>query len=214
MTAFLQEKLVRYIIGNVKRDLFLSLDEAIGSAYLRADQRVTEDIQFTSRTRPRAQLRRYYIDDAIAGAMSSGSPSVVQTVPKGEHYIVVCSGNISLSHIELHEDAFARPAKHRKMLAMKNAILEPLQYDFFNKTTEDLADSLHLVAVVLHPSTQENNQSAPKRVLITVPYTNWQGYHLEIDLKDLLKSYNQTGTQGVVDEAWPTLKEALKKEEL
>lgn len=213
MAEDLKSRLIRYITTNVDRALFLSMDDAIRIAYAKANTRAIEDFKYTSPARPRAQLRRYLIDDAIAGVLANGSPSVLQTIPKGEQYVVVCSGNVTLSHVELHEKVWARPAKHRTMLAQKNAILEPVTYDLFKDVPPKLDDSLHVVAVVLHPNPQAKDQSEPGEIIVTVPHTDWSGYHLEIPLRDLLRKYEGKQERRMIDEAWPTLRDDLKKEE-
>ncbi|WP_444912028.1 hypothetical protein [Microbulbifer sp. PAAF003] len=215
MTELLKSRLIRYIAKHLDRELILSIDDAIRTAYAKANARVQEDIKNTSQTRPRAQLRRYYIDDALAGALAKGKPSVQQTVPRGEHYIVICSGNITLSHIELHGNSRARRAKHRALLTKKNAILEPVTLDLFKEAPPKFDDALHVVAVVLHPAPEVQNQSEPGEIFITVPYTDWTGYHLEIPIQKLLMEY-ETETEhdpSLKDEAWPTLKDDLQREE-
>lgn len=213
MIEDLKSRLVRYITSNVDRSLFLSMDDSIRAAYTKANARALEDYKNTNPARPRAQMRRYMIDDALAGALAEGSPFVLQTIPRGEHYVVVCSGNVTLSHIELHESAWARPAKHRSFLAQKNAILEPVTLDLFKATPPKLDDALHVVAVVLHPSPQAQNQYEPSEIFVTVPYTDWAGYHLEIPIRELLQKYELEHDSSLVDEAWPTLRGDLKKEE-
>lgn len=213
MTEPVQTRLLRYITANVDRQLLLAMDDAIRLAYAKAQSRAIEDYKNISPVRPRAQSRRYMVDDALAGVLSAGYPSVEQTTPKGEHFIVVCSGQITLSHIELHENKWARPAKHRTLLAKKNAILEPVNLDFFDSPPPSLEDALHLVAVVLHPRSSSKNQSEPSDILITVPYTNWNGYHLEIPIRELLREYEIERDSSLIDEAWPTLKDDLQKAE-
>lgn len=215
MENVLKSRLIAYIRANVDRDLFLSMDDAIRVAYSKANSRAIEDFRNTSPSRPRAQLRRYMIDDALAGVLAKGSPSVLQTIPKGEQYVVICAGNVTLSHVELHARAWARPAKHRTMLAKKNAILEPINFDLFGVAPPDFKNALHVVAVVLHPDAKEKNQSQPEEILITVPYTTWAGYHLEIPLRELLQAYENVSqdSEVVTDEAWPTLRDDLQKEE-
>lgn len=213
MTEVLKSRLVRYITANVDRSLFLSMEDAIRTAYAKAHARALEDFKNTSPARPRSQLRRYMIDDALAGVLAEGSPSVLDTVPKGEQYVVVCSGNVTLSHIELHENTWARPAKHRILLAKKNAILEPVNLDLFKEPPPKLDDSLHVVAVVLHPHPRAKAQAEPSELLITVPYTNWAGYHLDIPIRELLQAYETEHEPALIDEAWPTLRDDLQKVE-
>jgi len=213
MTETLKARLVRYITSNVDRSLFLSMDEAIRAAYAKANARARDDFKNTNPARPRAQLRRYLIDDALAGALAEGNPSVLQTIPKGEQYVVVCSGNVTISHIELHENVWARPAKHRSFLAQKNAILEPTTFDLFEAIPPKLDDALHVVTVVLHPSPQAPNQSEPSQILISVPHTDWSGYHLEVPIQELLKEYEVEPDSNLIDDAWPTLRDDLQKQE-
>lgn len=213
MTETLNSRLVRYITANVDRSLFLSMDDSIRTAYSKANLRTQEDFKNTNPSRPRAQLRRYLIDDALAGALAEGQPSVLQTVPKGEQYVVVCSGNVTISHIELHENAWVRPAKHRRFLAKRNAILEPVTLDLFEKSPPRLDEALHVVAVVIHPQPKAKNQSEPSEIFISVPYTDWTGFHLEIPIRELLQNYETDHNSNLVDEAWPTLRDDLRKEE-
>lgn len=213
MSETLKSRLVRYITSNVDRSLFLSMDDSIRAAYAKANTRSLEDFKNTNPARPRAQMRRYMIDDALAGALAEGNPSVIQTIPKGEQYVVVCSGNVTLSHIELHENKWARPAKHRSFLAQKNAILEPVTLDLFEAAPPKLDDALHVVAVVLHPHPQAKNQSEPSEIFISVPYTDWSGYHLEVPIRKLLQEYEVEHDLSLIDEAWPTLRDDLQKEE-
>lgn len=215
MEASLEDRLVNYITSNVGKELFLSVEDAIRAAYAKAHYRAAEDCKNTSPNRLRSYQRRYFVDDALAGVLAEGSPSVLQTVPKGEQYIVICAGNITLSHIELHQNQWARPARHRSMLTQKNSILEPVTYDFFKAPPPKMDDSLHIVAVVLHPRTGGTDQSQPAEILITVPYTDWLGYHLEIPLKELIKKYGEemNTTSMQVDLAWPMLRDDLQKEE-
>jgi|GEM_PF-1099096 len=215
MELSLKDRLVRYITSNVGKDLFLSVEDAIRTAYAKAHHRAVEDCKNTSPNRLRSYQRRYFVDDALAGVLAEGSPSVLQTVPKGEQYIVICAGNITLSHIELHQNQWARPARHRSMLSQKNAILEPITYDFFKAPPPKMDDALHVVAVVLHPGAAGKDQSQPTEIVITVPYTDWLGYHLEIPLKELIKEYGQEANAASmqVDLAWPMLRDDLQKEE-
>ncbi|MFG1498057.1 hypothetical protein ABMA57_15605 [Saccharospirillum sp. HFRX-1] len=213
MATQLQERIIRYITTNIDRSLFLSMDDSIRTAYAKANHRAEEDFKNTNPARPRAQLRRYMIDDALAGALSEGQPSVEQTVPKGEHYVVVCSGNVTLSHIELHENALARPALHRKLMARKNEILEPFTFDLFEAPPPRLDDALHVVAVVVHPRPTSEKQSEPSNILVSVPYTDWSGYHLEISMAEMLAKYEDDSSSDIIDSAWPMLRDDIKKAE-
>lgn len=210
----LEDRLIKYITSHIDKSLILSIEDAVRAGYAKAHKRSSEDLVNINPSRLRAQQRRYFVDDALAGVLSKDNASVLETCPKGEHYIVLCSGNITLSHIELHKDSFARPAKHRLMLSRRNAILEPVNLDFFKPTPPKIDDSLHVVAVVLHPAPTERNQSAPNDILITVPYTDWKGYHLKLSVNYFLQQYeNHEGIMPKTDEAWPRLREDLIKKE-
>ena len=211
MTQSLNDRLMQYIVANVDRGLLMSIEESIRLAYSKADNIVRNELKNTSRTRPRAQMRRYLIDDALAGSSARTS----DTEPKGEKYIVIQAGNVTLSHIELHENKWARPAKHRTLLALGNAILEPETLDMFKEQPPKPEDTLHVVVVVLHPKSCADNQSEPSAILVSVPYTDWRGYHLEIPLELLLEKYGleNEGKEEVVDQAYPTLRADLLIEE-
>lgn len=213
MAENLQERIARYITRNVDKNLFISMEDAIRSGYAKAHYHAKEICSNTSPARLRAQTRRYAIDDALSGSLSAGMSSVQQTFPKGEHYVVIASGKVTISHIELHEREKARPAKHRKLLTLKNAILEPENFDLFKELPPKLDDTLHVVAVVVHPDPVAKQQSIPSDIIVTVPYTDWSGYHLELPLAQLISSYSEENNSGLVDEAWPTLKDELQKAE-
>jgi len=121
--ALLKDRLVSFITENLKKELWDSLDENIREAYKSSHIDASKLVNIDP-TRMRAQNRRYYTDNAIAGIYASVESKVHSTKPKGELYVVLQSGNITLSHIELHKNSLARKAKHRELLTKKNAIFE------------------------------------------------------------------------------------------
>jgi len=213
MSDQLKARLLRYITAHMDKDLLFSMDEAIRAAYREADAFSRARFSLTGPARPRGQLRRYLIDESLANIWTTGSPSIEKTVPKGEHYVVLCSGNITMSHIELHENKRARPARHRELMVLRNAILEPVNLELFQETAPDLRDSLHVVALVVHPNTKFENQAEPSEIFITVPYTDWSDYHLSVPLNTVLEYYDEQPQPYLVDEAWPTLRTDIQKEE-
>ena len=214
MENTLKKRLMSFIVHNVGKDVLLALDDNIRSAYEQANDDAKKLVNINP-SRMRAQNRRYYVDNAVAGIHASVKAKICSTEPKGEMYVVLKSGKITLSHIELHKDSTARDAKHRKLLAKKNAILEKPQYDLFKQAPPELDDALHIVIVVIHPEKRNRNQGVPLSVLVTVPYTTWDGYHLEVSLIEMLEKYSSEELEesSMIDGAWPKLREDLKKKE-
>lgn len=214
MVNSLKNRLMSFIIHNLGKDVLLALDENIRNAYEQAHNDAKKLVNINP-SRMRAQNRRYYVDNAVAGIHTSVKAKICSTEPKGEMYVLLKSGKITLSHIELHKDSTARDAKHRKLLAKKNIILEKPQYDLFKQAPPVLDDALHIVIVVIHPEKQNINQDKPLSILVTVPHTTWDGYHLEISLANMLQKYNteELEVSSMVDGAWPKLREDLRKKE-
>lgn len=114
----LENRLVSFISSNLDLNLLLTLNENIREAYKQAHEDASKLVNINY-SRIRSQSRRYYLDNAIAGVYSNAQPTTHYTDPKGEIYVTLTLGQITLSHIELHNNEIARPAKHRKSLAKK-----------------------------------------------------------------------------------------------
>lgn len=209
----IQEQLIKYVAHHLDRELLLGIEDAILSAYKAAHEDTERRIKNTPKSRFRSQARRYYIDEALAGLNEKFQSKVRPTEPRGEHYVMLCSGNITLSHIELHSGAKPRAAKHRKMMALRNAILEPQNLDFWKSPPPDLKDSLHVVATVIHPASGHAEQFQPQSLRVTIPYTDWNGTHLDVELSKLYEQYDVSEELSQLDTAWPSLKIALRKAE-
>lgn len=212
----IQQRLLAFIAHHIEKELWSTIDENIRAAYAMADKDAHKLVNI-SPSRPRAQNRRYYIDNAIAGIYSNNETTVCSTEPQGEIYVLLKSKTekITLSHIELHRDEFPRPAEHRKLIAKKNAILEPVNYDLFKPLPPNLEDALHLVVIVEHPSPKKEDQSSPEQILVAVPYSSWNGYHLTVPLPTMLASYTDEilNDYEMRDNAWPKLRQDLQDEE-
>ncbi|OHY78742.1 hypothetical protein [Marinobacter sp. AC-23] len=209
----LQEQLLQYIAFHLDRELLLGVEDSVRSAYKAAHEDTERRIKHTPKSRYRSQVRRYLIDDALAALSSRFESKIIATEPRGEHYILLCSGNITLSHIELHASSKPRLAKHRKLMSLKNAVLEPQNYDFWMQPPPDLEDSLHVVATVIHPNPKDNEQHQPALLSLTVPYTDWSSNHLDVPLQEIYPFFQMGEESNQVDTAWPSLKIALRKAE-
>ncbi len=206
----LKERIVDYIKFQVDKGVFESVVEAVTESYAAADSVARDKIKNTNPTRVRAQMRRYFTDDSMAGLFTNGMPTVHKTDPVGEHFVTLESGNVTISHIELKENEWARNAKHREGLASKNSILQPYNLDLFEEPPPKTDDSLHIAILVLRPSSKEENQAEPVDILITVPHTDWRGYHLEIPIGLMISSYGELKPEAsLTDGAWPSLKKEI-----
>ncbi len=214
----LENELLEFITSNISRELLISIQEAILDGYHLADQSSRNLCLNTSPTRLRSIARKYLIDDRLAGVKKDCKTEVEQTKPKGEQFILIHSGKITFSHIELRQGAKARKAHHRELLSFKNAILEPVNLDLFENTDKPkLTDQLHLTAIVLRPQPHHKDQSKPHEIHIAVPYTDWSNYHFQIPINELLQHYNdQTTTNNNLEAdelAWPKLKQKMLNQE-
>jgi len=212
-----QQRVKAFITYHIEQTLWLALDENIRAAYAAADKDAKKLINIKP-SRMRAQNRRYYVDNAIAGIHSPHKADVCSTDPKGEMYVLLQSETekITLSHIEIHKGELPRSAKHRKLLAKKNSILESVNYDLFKPIPPDLEDALHLVVIVEHPSPKQEDQATPEQILVAVPYSSWEGYHLAVPLSEMLSSYTDTSSEDhseMRDIAWPKLRRDLQEKE-
>ena len=212
MTEF-QERVLKYIAFHLDRELLLAVEDAVRSAYKAAHEDTERRIKYTPKSRYRSQVRRYLIDEALAALQTRFQSKVFSTEPRGEHYILLCSGNITLSHIELHGSSKPRSAKHLKLLSLKNSVLEPQNFDFWKPTPPDPEDALHVVATVIHPDPKDSAQHQPALVSLTVPFTDWSGNHLDVPLEDVFPFFDMEEVGDQVDTAWPSLKIALRKAE-
>lgn len=209
----LQERLLKYIAFHLDRELLLAVEDSVLSAYKAAHEDTERRIKHTPKSRYRSQVRRYLIDESLAALGSRYRSQVQATEPRGEHYILLCSGNITLSHIELHASSKPRAAKHRKLISLRNAVLEPQNFDFWKPSPPDLEDSLHVVATVIHPSPKDSAQQHPALLSLTVPFTDWSGNHLDVPLQEVYPFFDMAEESNQVDTAWPSLKIALRKAE-
>ena len=184
------------------------LEQQILLKYGAVESFVQEQFVHTPKGRVRPQIRRYILDEAVATV----GGAVHQTTPRGEHYITLDSGDIVLSHVETASGKNVRRVAHRKALSKHNALLEPVQPDFFDEKPVQISGKLNVVIVVVHPEARLSEQTVPEAIMVSVPYSSWLGYHLWIPLSEFLAMYHEEH-QYEEDIAWPTLRIALEGEE-
>lgn len=208
----IKKQIVNFITSSIPREKFLSIEEGIGAAYKKADATSSSLFSITKPNRPRAQLRRYLVDESFARTKQPAEENVHYTKPAGEHFVLLTFGDLTLSHICLHMNQYARPAEHRYMLAKKNERFEQqLHPDLFQQLPQNHGDSLHVVVVVVHPKAQSSIQDAPAIIEIAVPYTDWRDYHLRIPLSQLMAAYTDMATtQNQPHTEWPRLRDAMR----
>ena len=185
MAKDLRERLIDHICASFDKEFFLSLEEAIYAAYLRADKVARENLKHITTVEVRASNRRYFIDDALIDACESSGLEISwrDTTPKGGHFVVLNERNITLSHIETHQKSRIKKAKHRDMLARKNTILEPVQVDLYDGAPPRLDTQLHVAVVTSHPPTAAQEQTMPEAVDVTIPFSDWSDFQGYGDMK-------------------------------
>ncbi|RJX68644.1 hypothetical protein DZ860_16760 [Vibrio sinensis] len=211
MTQTLTDKLSAFLRMHLTRDTLEDLEKNIISRYGDVDSYIKNNFTHIPKQRLRQQMRRYNIDEALC--MSGGI--VCNTYPRGENYIVIDLDNVKVSHVEVAHNKRIRDAAHRKLLSQLNTILEPIQIDLFDADKKTNFDSkLHAVIVVAHPAASESSQSTPNDIFITIPFSNWRGFHLFVPISEFILGYmNEEHHQPVFDMAWPTLLVEIKDEE-
>lgn len=204
----IQTQLMGYIVKNVEKSFFDSIRDRIYIRYGIAEDFLTEHFQLTPKGRLRPQMCRYLTDEALAEV----GGELRYTNPRGEHYLVVDTGNIVISHLAVKDGKAQKDAAHRKLLSMGNKMLEPFQPDMFNSEMEDLREKLHVVVFVVQPNSTSNQQGVPEGIYIAVPFSNWTDYHAWLSIDEMLSMYESEEVLES-DGAWPTLKIALRDRE-
>lgn len=201
----IQDKICHYIASKLPEDILRDVHEGIVIEFGFIEdylQRISSRLK--SRLRP--QMQRYSTDTVMEAQKDRATVHVYQTTPKGESYVVLEQPGLTVSHIELKEGDVPRPAAHRDKMAGKNSFLQP---DLF-RSADDI-DSLHIALVVVPPLPGEPVQSAPKNILISVPYSDFRSFHLQISIEQFYEFYEMRKADNppMVDAAWPALKEDI-----
>lgn len=212
----LKLSLTTFISKNLPKSLLLDLESGILDAYKKAENITKELFEHTPRNRARGQLRRYLVDERIAGIDQKDLVSVLHTKPRGEHFVLLSVGSITISHLEIEHNSLPRVAKHRSLLSHKNSILEPVNYDLFDTLNEpNLSEQLHIVILAIKPNPKKTEQDRPAEIIIAIPHTTWKGFHLQISVLEMMEYYNDAAQNNLEEQdfAWPTLKQQLLDEE-
>jgi len=201
-------QLMGYIVKNVEQSFFTNIRDKIYIKYGISEDFLQENFLMTPQGRLRPQIQRYMTDEALAEV----GGDLRHTNPKGEHYVVFDSGNIAVSHLAIKDGKKQRGAAHRKILSLSNTILEPFQPDMFNPDLKDIRENLHVVILVVQPTSNSVQQGVPEGIYIVVPFSNWTGYHAWLPIDEMLSMYDLEEILEL-DGAWPTLKISLREEE-
>jgi hypothetical protein len=204
----IQNQLMGYIVKNVDKSFFSSIKEKIYIGYGITENFLKENLKLAPKARLRPQMNRYMTDEALAEA----GAELRHTKPRGEHYLVLDTGTIAISHLAVKEGTKKRGAVHRLLLSMGNKVLEPFQPDMFDPTVEDIRDKLHVVIFVIQPNSHSNLQGVPEDLYVAVPFSNWSGYHAWLSIDEMLNMYESEEILES-DGAWPTLKISLRERE-
>ncbi|GLS27753.1 hypothetical protein [Marinibactrum halimedae] len=213
----IKERIAEFIVRSIDKSVVLSIQDRIYSGYKLAYEETAKLFKHREPSRPRAQQRHYLIDEALGAPMKGVQTDFIYTKPKGEQYVVLSVGDISISHCELHDKDLPRPAKYREMLAQMNKDFDPPIDDMLSPSPlrSDNGRTLHIVMLVIH-SEQDQDLSIPKEVIVAVPHINWKDFHLKIPIVELLQMYTDMPAEEVSepDNAWPDFrKEVIEAEQ-
>lgn len=203
----LETELINFIMTKIEKKNFLDIKDAIESAYAEADQSAEATMRYTSAAKLKGYMRRYCIDDQLAG-LSACSPKSNHTIPTGEQFTTLNFPEVTVGHVESSSKKIPRKSNYQNQLALQNNSIENHNLDLFKEDFEtNSINTLYLVIVVIRPNIDAEKQNSPAQILIAVPYTNWNDYHLTIPLNDLILKYNNSSINNSYDDmAWPKLK--------
>ncbi|NSY35841.1 hypothetical protein DS891_20135 [Pseudoalteromonas sp. JC28] len=208
-----EQKIVKFIVANIEKDVLENLDNAIHTEYAR-------DVGYLMENRPhvahrlKPQLHRYAIDQIFIDHF--GFEVLENTKPKGEFFTMYTNGSISLSHCEIHQGEKKRPVKHRKMMASKNEAIEPHQYSlgmFNDEQKEEFDKTIHIALYTVHKSKELSEATEPEGVYVAVPYSDWSGFHLFESLQLILGMYENEDLEAMEDMAFVELRDVMTDRE-
>ncbi|MCF2827097.1 MULTISPECIES: hypothetical protein [unclassified Pseudoalteromonas] len=204
-----QQRIVKFIVDNLDKEVLEQLENAIHVEYARDVSYVLEHRPDVA-NRAKPQMHRYAVDQVFVDMF--GPDALQSTEPRGEYYTIYSNGAISMSHCEAHTDEKKRPAKHRKKMAKKNEVIEPLQLTFehFDNTQKRAVDNtIHIALYTLHKSKVASDATEPEGIYVVVPYSDWTGYHLFVSLQLILGMYGNEELEAMEDMAMPALKDVM-----
>lgn len=213
-------KIIQFIHHYSSPELFEELPILIHEAFKLADEDSRGRIKHCElrQSRKRSQDRYFYVQDAVCNAQSGWRPSIQVTENEGESYTELETVNmLATIHVPSWSNGKIRPAKYRAKNARHNiGICEQLALQLGAKPTPEKAknfEKLNLIVVAQAPS-PEQQQDGPAHIQVRVPHENNNGYHLIIDIDELLAGY--AAAQPPVepeDQAWPRLRKQMRQAE-
>lgn len=214
-----REKILRLITRDIPRDFLVKVMETLPSAYGQAFGAVTgiQPVLHASELRRLLPQQRHYSQNAAfrSCATELGLNAVLQsTAPKGEHYPVVVTGEVSIGRISVETSSkLPRLAKHRAMLACLNARFEAVNGDLFNPIVPREEEGMGAIVVTVNPPHHEASQDSPLGIFLGIPFTNFKGWHYYAPFEDVISAYHEEVVQAQPDLAWAKLKTTLRNSE-
>lgn len=197
-----KERILAFINAQISESLVRAIRDDIYAAYARSDDVAKEELQKLGPERYRAYTRRELCNDALAR-----HGEVRQTDPKGEQYGFLQSNALNMLVFCVDRGLNVRQAKHRDLLSEMNKVFSPVCPDLFDPESELVHSSLHTCLMVVTPKSQGANVKRPEAIVLTVPYTNYEGFHLIVNVEDWLNSYAEK--EETASDVWPTFREEL-----
>ena len=200
----IKEKLQAFINEQFPEPLIRVITDDIYAAFARSDEVSQQELQSLGHERLRAYMRRELCNDVLAR-----HGEVKSTNPKGEQYGFLQLNSMNMLVFCVDKGLAVRPAMYRKQLSEMNKVLSPVIPDLFDPQSELVRSSLHTCLMVVIPKGQGGNSRHPENILLTVPYSDYKGFHLVVPLDEWLKSYGEQTAD--VNDPWPTFREELRK---
>ncbi|MBT2787598.1 MULTISPECIES: hypothetical protein [unclassified Halomonas] len=189
--------------------------ESIEAAFQKSDSHLKETYKHVPLAGPGPQSHHFTVQEALLSLPKDEKfeASNQATKPAGGYYALIRAGTmqITTSVITMGRTPPIRDAKFRRDLSRENERLEKQHPDLFSASASPLGSSQDALHALLLPHTSDH--SSPIGVTIAVPYSDPRaGFHLYMDVGQLWQYYSEAGDE-VVDIAYPTLRDRMRRAE-
>lgn len=197
-----KSRLLGFINAQIPETLARNIIDDLYAAYARSDTVAQEELQVMPPQRYRAYTRRELCNEVLAR-----HGEVRHTDPQGELFGFLQSNALNMLVFCVDRGLSVRAAKYRYLLSQMNKVFSPVCPDLFDEQSELVHRSLHTCLMVVAPNNQGADVKHPESLLLTVPYCNYTGFHLMVDVDEWLRSYGEDAVD--VQDVWPTFREEL-----
>lgn len=209
-----QEQILRFIRRQIPRSHFEDILGVIPVAFSKAHE-ACQQLVHLPHERKRAQDRYFFLQDGLADLKISWSSQVTPTLPCGEFYTLMQSGNVKVTAAVKPWKRKVRPAQYRRNNSKLNNFLASSQLDFLDDQSVEFGgdESLNAIVIPLAPPPHAD-QSAPLGTIIAVPYfDSCRDYHVWCDIRRFMEGYESDSYDESDDFVWPVIRQRMRSDE-